>query len=314
MKKIKLAIIPLLLAIAALAGFTQSAVLSVREPVKIAAASDGGTHELGLNDCVTVPLANFIVKNFEHDPTGVDSYGFQDLLKFVLTNGSETAVVWFYMVRAGKHSTGFYPAYTYNCDLANCVSSRYACSQCASLGSPCYECARERILCGCDILLFIETSNGLVITQNTESFYANIFDTVTIYTYESSVTILAGSFVQPEFTVTFKDMDGNVLAEIETVGRYIPSDLIPTAPQINNKPFLYWTNAQGHKTNEIITSDVVFAPRYGYDPNFKIDVTENDTKPADKDSFFQEYGFYILLISACSVAVIFGAKLLMKFL
>lgn len=297
--KSKKIIMPLMLVlIIAFGGFFTFYSNSVK--MQVQASTGIVTQEIGPNDSVSVPLENLIIKNFEYDVTAVDSTGFADLLKFVLTNGSETAVIWFYLIRGGKHSTGYYPAYTYGCDLSICVPRRYACPQCAFWGFPCYDCDREYAICGCDILLFTETSNGLVITHNTKSFYANIFDTVTIYTYQSRIIVSAGSVTPTEFVVSFKDIDGNLIGIIETVGRYIPIDLIPVAPLINQRPFLRWTNVQGCKIDEIITADVTFLPMYSYDPNFKVDDT-GGTESTNSPSALDDIDFELLLICAVGV-------------
>jgi len=132
-----------------------------------------------------------------------------------------------------------------------------------------------------DLLNFYDTANGLVVTDNPASEFAGLFSTVTMKTFASTVTVTAGSVTPSEFTVTFMTVAGDVLATVRTVGRYIPSGSIPGAPQINQRPFLRWTNVQGYQLDEIITSDVTFLPLYSYDPNFIVntdDITPSDTQ------------------------------------
>jgi hypothetical protein len=105
-------------------------------------------------------------------------------------------------------------------------------------------------------------------------------------------------FAMSEYTVTFKTIDGEIIAEVETVNGYVPTEQIPNPPVIDKRPFLRWTNVQGFSLDGNITANITFLPLYSYDPNFGIDepVTEipstdnEEVKPYTKTSWlFMNY-------------------------
>jgi len=95
-----------------------------------------------------------------------------------------------------------------------------------------------------------------------------------------------------EYTATFKTIDGDIIAEIETVDGRVPIEFIPNAPQIQYRPFLRWTNVQGFALDGIITQDVAFLPLYSYDPQWQGDGSHNQdgSKPYKKTQWlFMNY-------------------------
>ena len=86
-----------------------------------------------------------------------------------------------------------------------------------------------------------------------------------------SVRAASDGVVTQEYTVTFKTVDGEVLAIVTTVDARVPLDKIPNAPQILHRPFLRWTNVQGHDLGGIIQADITFLPLYSYDPKWEGD-------------------------------------------
>ena len=85
------------------------------------------------------------------------------------------------------------------------------------------------------------------------------------------VRAASGDVVTAEYTVTFKTIDGDILAEIQTVDARVPIDQIPNAPQIDKRPFLRWTNVQGYALDGLIQADITFLPLYSYDPQWNVD-------------------------------------------
>lgn len=156
------------------------------------------------------------------------------------------------------------------------------------------------------LLYFNPTANGPVITIDPEGENIGLFSHVTITTCErSSVTIVSGGITFVEFTVTFKDIEGNIIAVVETADRFIPVELVPDAPLINKRPFQYWTNLQGYKVDEIITSNVVFFPIYGYDPYYIInDDDDGDGDIIDMSLDFWRDSAFIALVSVILVCLI----------
>ena len=94
--------------------------------------------------------------------------------------------------------------------------------------------------------------------------------------------------ITAEYTVTFKTIDGEIIAVVQTVEARIPVDRIPNAPQIMHRPFLRWTNVQGYALDGLIQADISFLPLYSYDPQWEGDGTAPITggnKGATKQSW-----------------------------
>jgi len=93
----------------------------------------------------------------------------------------------------------------------------------------------------------------------------------------SQVRAVSPEYENGEHIVTFKTIDGEVIASIFTIDGRIPVEYIPNAPQINFRPFLRWTNVQGFSLDGVFTQDVTFLPLYSYDPQWQVDGNGNGT-------------------------------------
>jgi len=279
MKKI---IIPLLIFVVGVSAL----IALIPQPQIRQAHATTTTQTLHQNDSVIVPLANLIITNFTYDPNRAfanELGGFQELLRFTFSGATGTAEIEFTRSGTRNHFDGGRLSWMYEilCNHNSCAG-KFSCEVCNSFSSDCWYCGDiENTGCHCNILVFTNTANGLVITVNPNTQLN--FTHVTIATYWSTVNITAGEFVPTEFIVIFMDIEGNVIAVVNTVDRHIPVELIPVPSQIDFRPFIRWLNIQGYLVDEIITSDIVFLPFHGFDFNYRVEDSTNEEQNTSSD-------------------------------
>ena len=110
-----------------------------------------------------------------------------------------------------------------------------------------------------------------------------------------------------EYIVTFKTIDGDILAEIETIGGRVPVELVPNPPQIDKRPFLRWTNIQGYSLDGDITANISFLPLYSYDPQFQVD---DSGKITDKNKGVKKTQWVFLNYIWDETAIVVGSVLI----
>ena len=236
-------------------------------------AEDGNLQNLGANSSVSIPFSNIIVKDLSHDYPNIGEHQSVTVLSLFFSNG-ENEATFSYHTRPRNYLNGGGIYWTYESRWSD---MKYA-----------------------DIIAITNTGLNLIITDNPYSENVGLFNNVTIRTFDSTITVYSYTAVI-EFDVTFQTTEGQVISVVRTVEKYLPSNLIPVAPELAYRPFQRWVNISGYKIDEIITSDCTFLPLYSYNPDLTIKEPSSDSSVS---GFFSD-NIFLIPVVLVAVLIIF---------